>query len=87
MVRNGAREGGSEGERIAAIDALVTAEDVQSVDLLFELADEAASLAERAEAVLAVKEIAERGGIDVSRRLGEVAEQSEMMEALVQGSV
>ena len=86
MVRKGAREGFSEGERIAAIDALVTTEDVQSVDLLFEIADEAAGLAERAEAVLAVKEIAERGGIDVSRRLSELAEQSEMMEALVHGS-
>lgn len=86
MVRKGAREGVSEGERIAAIDALVTMEDVQSVNLLFEIAGEASSLSERAEAVLAVMEIAKHGGLDVSIRLGELAGRSEMMQALVRGS-
>ena len=85
-IRKGAREGVSEGERIAAIDVLVTMEDIQSVDLLFEIAEEASSLSERAEAVLAVKEIAKHGGLDVSNRLGELAGRSEMMQALVGGS-
>lgn len=84
-VRKTAREGSSEAERIAAIDALVTMEDVQSVDLLFEIAGEAASLAERAEAALAMKEVGERGGIDVSMRLDELAGRNEMMQALVRG--
>ena len=85
-IRKGAREGVSEGERIAAIDVLVTMEDIQSVDLLFEIAEEASSLSERAEAVLAVKEIAKHGGLDVSNRLGELAGRSEMMQALVGGN-
>ena len=83
IVRKGARDGVSEAERIAAIDALVSLGDVHSVDLLFEIAGEASSLTERAEAVLAAKAIAERGGIDVSLRMGELAGQSEMMNALV----
>lgn len=85
MVRKIAREGASEGERIAAIDALVSLDDVQSVELLVEIAGEASSLTERAEAVLAVKEISERGGINVSSRLEELAGHSEMMNALVRG--
>ena len=86
-IRKGAREGFSEAERISAIDALVTLEDVQSVDLLLEIADEAVNLTERAEAVLAVKAISESGGIDISSRLGKLAGESEMMKALVRGAV
>ena len=83
IVRKGARDGVSEAERIATIDALVSLGDVHSMDLLFEIAGEASSLTVRAEAVLAAKAIAERGGIDVSLRMGELAGQSEMMNALV----
>lgn len=87
ILRKSAEVGSTEAERIAAIEALVALNDRGSVDLLFEMANNASSLSVKAEAVLALKVIAERCGVDVAPYMEELGAQSDMMGSLVSSSI
>ena len=87
LVRTSAESGATEAERIAAVDALVMLNDAGSIDLLFKIADNPSGLAVKAEAVLALKLIAERCGMDVASYMEKLDGQSDMMSALVASSV
>ena len=87
LLRTSAGDGSTEAERIAAIDALVMLSDAGSIDLLFEMANNASSLAVKAEAVLALKLIAQRCGMDIASYMEELGGQSDMMSSLIASSI
>lgn len=69
LLRKSAQYGGSESEQIAAIDSLAELGDTGAVDALYETARGRSSLPVRAEAALALKQIADTTGVDAKERL------------------
>ncbi len=83
ILRETARSGRSDAEQVAAIDALADLGDTGAVEILCEVVEGVSSLPVRAEATLALKNISETGGVDISEELERMGSGDRMVESLV----
>ncbi len=87
QLRNIAKEGSTESEQIGAVDALAEVGDMGSIDLLLEVVDESPTLAVKAEAILALKQILRQNGVDDSPYVQRFASRNQLERSLMSATV